>query len=128
MTPTGQTTTTQLTVSSKDYTPHGYQRQAIRLMVKQACAGLLLEPGLGKTSITLAATSILGDKGYIRGVLVIAPLRAVYMVWPAEIAKWADFHGLSIGILHDDDKDEVFAQDHHIYVMNPEGMPWLASK
>ena len=49
----------------KKYTPHDYQKQAIAKMISQACAGLLLDPGLGKTSISLAALSLLKSKKLI---------------------------------------------------------------
>src|SRR4030095_2018396 len=110
---------------SKPYTPFPYQKRAIKFLVSQACGGLFLDPGLGKTSITLAAVKLLGGLGYIKGALVIAPLRAVYLVWPLEIQKWRDFHDLSIGILHDDTKETVLREDHHIYAINPEGTMWI---
>lgn len=95
-------------------------------MLEQPAAGLLLRPGLGKTSVSLAAVSVLGEQKFIRGVLVIAPLRAVYNVWPQEIAKWRDFNHLEAVILHGDDKDNALRTDAHIYLINPEGMFWLA--
>lgn len=122
---TGVATKKRPFLGSKNYLPHDYQKRAIKLLIKQACAGLLLDPGLGKTSITLAAIQILGEKNYIKGVLVIAPLRAVYNVWPVEVKKWTEFRNLSVGLLHGPDKAEVLAQDHHIYVINPEGITWL---
>lgn len=115
-------------VGSLKYAPHAYQKRAIRLMIGQACAGLFLDPGLGKTSISLAAFKLLGSQGYVKGALVIAPLRAVYNVWPNEAQKWEDFRELSVGKLHGHDKDEVLATDHHLYAINPEGVPWLVDK
>jgi SNF2 family DNA or RNA helicase len=112
-------------VGSLKYKPHPYQKRAIKVCVSQACAGLLLDPGLGKTSISLATLLMLGELGYVKGALVIAPLRAVYNVWPKEAEKWEDFRHLSIGLLHGDDKSAVLNEDHHIYAINPEGVPWL---
>lgn len=94
-------------------------------MISQACAGLLLDPGLGKTSISLAALGMLGELNYVKGALVIAPLRAVYNVWPKEVQKWGDFDYMSVGILHGPDKAATLNEDHHIYAINPEGIPWL---
>jgi len=107
------------------YTPHEYQRKAIRLMIKQACAGLLLDPGLGKTSVSLASFMLLREQGFVRGMLVVAPLRAVYNVWPTEVKKWDEFRAMSVGILHGSEKADVLKEEHDIYVINPEGIPWL---
>lgn len=94
-------------------------------MIRQGCAGLFLDPGLGKTSISLASFNILKTKGYVKGMLVIAPLRAVYNVWPNEGRKWIEFMDLSVGILHGDDKLETLHKKYDIYVINPEGIAWL---
>ena len=60
---------------SKPYTPHKYQEKAIVFMLERACAGLFMEPGLGKTSTTLAAFHVLKQQGLVDSMLVIAPLR-----------------------------------------------------
>lgn len=57
--------------------------------------------------------------------LVIAPLKACYRVWPAEVAKWKDFNHLKIVILHGKDKEKSLAEEADIYVINPEGLEWL---
>lgn len=124
----GQLQKKPLFSGSTNYAPHDYQKRAIKLMVSQACAGLFLDPGLGKTSISLAAFMLLGQQGYVKGVLVITPLRAVYNVWPNEIKKWKDFNDLSIGLLHGHSKDLVFGQNHDVYAINPEGVAWLVEK
>lgn len=110
------------------FKPHEYQKRAVKKMLANPCIGLFLHPGLGKTSITLMTTKILGEQGFIKGVLVIAPLRAVYNVWPAEIKKWAEFHHMTVGILHGDDKDKVLGEDYDFYVINPEGVDWLTKR
>jgi len=56
---------------------------------------LFLDPGLGKTSISLAAIKILKYAREIKGVLLVAPLRVTYSVWPGEIEKWVNFNGLT---------------------------------
>lgn len=110
----------------KKYTPHDYQKQAIAKMISQACAGLLLDPGLGKTSISLAALSLLKSKKLIKGALIIAPLRACYNVWPTEVEKWQDFAHMTYTIIHDEDKwDNLWGPQRDLYFMNPEGIQAL---
>jgi len=86
---------------------------------------LLLDPGLGKTSITLAAIAFLKKKGLIQKVLIVAPIRVCQLVWPAERNKWKDFHGLSMVLLHGPDKEELLQIPADIYLVNPEGLDWL---
>lgn len=94
-------------------------------MLRLACAALFLDPGLGKTSITLAAIKILKAKGLLGKVLLVAPLRPCYSVWPAEIQKWCDFHGLRYVILHGAKKEKRLNTVADIYIINPEGLDWL---
>ena len=124
--PVGTTHTSVLSQPSKPrWSPHPYQMRAIKLMLSQGSAGLFLDPGLGKTSTVLAAFKILKEKGYVKKMLIVAPLRPVYKVWPDEIKKWADFEGLTYTILHGNLKTLNIQADVDIYIINPEGLLWL---
>jgi len=57
--------------------------------------------------------------------LVVAPLRVMYSVWPGEIEKWAEFNHLTWTILHGKDKTANLDLDADIFIINPEGMLWL---
>lgn len=108
------------------WTPHEYQMKALQSMVSLPGFGMFAEPGLGKTSTTLGAFSVLKDNGAARGLLVVAPLRPCYKVWPTEIAKWTDFAGLTCTILHGDKKDErLTGPAKDVYIINYEGLKWL---
>lgn len=98
----------------------------MKAMIENPAFALLLDPGLGKTSITLAAFDILKKMGIVKQMLVIAPLRVCYDVWPEEIAKWEDFNHLTHALLHGPKKEERLRSDVDIFVMNPEGVEWLA--
>lgn len=112
----------------KRWAPWGYQKKAIKFLLERGAAALFLDPGMGKTSIVAAALKVLKRDSMMRGVLVIAPLRPAKLVWPAEFEKWADFAGMSVGVLHGDRKMKVLQADHDVYVINPEGLPWLFSR
>lgn len=105
--------------------PHEYQKKAIRFLLKHAAGALFLDPGLGKTSILLACIKLLKQKKIIDKVLLIAPVRVCYNVWPKEINKWTDFNGLKYVILHGPKKDELLQEEADIYIINPEGLDWL---
>ncbi len=105
--------------------PHAYQKKAAKWLVSNGAAALFLDPGLGKTSITLAAFSVLKKQGLAKRALVIAPLRVCHSVWPNEVTKWSDFSGLRVVVLHGPEKERALAADADLYVINPEGLPWL---
>jgi SNF2 family DNA or RNA helicase len=109
----------------EQWQPHQYQLTAVQWLISRGGAGLFLDPGLGKTSVTLAAYKILRDKGIARKALVVAPRRPMYEVWPAEINKWADFEDITYVVLHGSDKEEALEIDADIYIINPEGLAWL---
>lgn len=114
----------------KRWRPHEYQEHALRIALEKTGCGLFLEPGLGKTSVTLAAISVLLKGGHIDGALVIAPLRVVHGVWEQEAAKWLDFGHLRISIVHGTPKQRLAAlmKPADIYVTNPENVQWLVTQ
>lgn len=106
--------------------PHGYQKKAVKFLQSRQAGGLFLEPGLGKTSITLEVISNYIKEGIVNKVLIIAPLRVCYNVWPEEIKRWENFNHLKCCILHGRDKDKLLeSDDYDIYLINPEGLKWL---
>jgi len=110
------------------WNPHNYQMKAVEFLVKNGSGQLWLDPGLGKTSITLQTLKILRSAKAINKVLILAPLRPTYAVWPEEIKKWENFHDLTISVLHGSHKDSRFSDTSFIHVMNFEGLQWLAKK
>lgn len=117
--------TKPLKPSKLDWKPQGYQRKALKFMLQNSCAALFLDPGLGKTSISLAAHKVLLQEKLLHCGLIIAPLRVCYSVWPKELAKWSNFEGMTLAILHGKDKEKLLAKPADLYVINPEGLPWL---
>lgn len=111
--------------TGQPYTPHAYQKKAIKFLLEHPAAALFLDPGLGKTSITLAAQLFLKRKQHARGLLVVAPLRPAKTVWPKEVRKWKDFQGLDLVLLHGPDKEKLALEKHDVYVINYEGLKWL---
>ena len=85
----------------------------------------MLDPGLGKTSILLAIFSVLKSMGYVDRMLVIAPIKPIYLTWPNEIEKWKEFNHLTYHIIHGKTRNFWEYEDADIYLVNPEGMKWL---
>jgi len=107
------------------YAPRDYQKGAIEFGVERGAAGLFLAPGLGKTSIMYAVYLLLKRRRLVNKMLVIAPLRPAYQVWPAEAQKWDQFSHLKVAVLHGPKKEEALRSDADVYVINPEGLPWF---
>ena len=106
--------------------PRAIQKRGMRFLLEHhPGAGLLFDPGLGKTSCTLGAIKVLKKKGLRPKALVIAPIRVMAGVWPDEIAKWLDFQDLSYVVLHGPKKEQLLQQDVDLYLINPEGLDWL---
>lgn len=116
---------------SETWKPWPYQKTAMAWLVGRGAAGLFLDPGLGKTSITLGAIKTLHDVGEVppkKSWLVIAPLRPAHLVWPPEALKWRQFEGMRIVVLHGPRKDQLLKEPADIQVVNPAGLEWLFSK
>lgn len=109
----------------QDWNPEPYMKRAMKFLLEHACAGLFLDPGLRKTSTTLGAFKVLRKKGVATRMLVVAPLRVCYSVWPKEVRKWKDFNGMRVEILHGPGKEDALNREADIYVINPEGLEWL---
>ena len=111
-----------------NFAPHPYQVKAISMMCQQAGSAMLLDPGMGKTSIALAAVCVLQAHKAIEAVLVIAPIRPMYLTWPNEIKKWEQFRHLRVSIIHGTEAQRFAAMNKpaDVYLINPENVAWLA--
>lgn len=110
------------------YSPHSYQTYATEYIKNHPIAAVLLDMGLGKTSITLTALNdLLFDSFEIHKVLVIAPLRVAKNTWPAEIEKWEHLNGLIYSIVVGTVKERLAAlkKQADIYIINRENVQWL---
>jgi SNF2 family DNA or RNA helicase len=110
---------------AKRYQPRPYQVESIQHVIDNPFAGLFLPPGLGKTSSTLSAMTQLMAKGEIDRIFIVAPIRVMYLVWPAEIKKWSQFQHLEHTIIHGPDKKRALKSDAEVMLINPEGLAFL---
>ncbi|WP_294143852.1 DEAD/DEAH box helicase [uncultured Clostridium sp.] len=111
------------------YEPHDYQKYAIRYIEKHPIAAVLLDMGLGKTSITLTAINdLLFDSFEVHRILVIAPLRVARNTWSDEMKKWGHLNSLLYSVVVGTAKERMAALDKEadIYIINRENVQWLA--
>lgn len=110
------------------YKPHDYQKFAIAFIETHPEAAVLLECGLGKTSITLTALyDLLFDHFAIHKVLIIAPIRVCRNSWAAEIGKWDHLKGLTYSLVLGTKEQRLAAlrQKADLYIINRENVQWL---
>ena len=110
------------------YKPHEYQKYAIRFIKKNPIAAILLDMGMGKTSIVLSALNeLMYDSFEVSKVLIIAPLRVARNTWSDEIKKWDHLNGIrySIAVGTAAERLSALKTDADIYIINRENVPWL---
>ena len=110
------------------YRPHDYQEYAVSYILSHPVCALLLDCGLGKTSITLTAIErLMHDNFEIGKVLVVAPLRVAAIGWPSELEKWDHLSSLRMSVAVGTEKErlEALRRDADIYVINRENVKWL---
>ena len=81
-----------------------------------------LDPGMGKTAMSLELINSLRDFAEAKRVLIVAPLRVTELVWPKEVAKWD--YDFTVSRLHGDKKGEALRRGD-VHLINPEGLTWL---
>lgn len=119
---------TRLVRDHEPWNPRAYQERGVEHLIYNNAAALFLDPGLGKTSIVLEAFRRLKADGLADRMLVIAPLRVCQLVWRQEGRKWTQFRDLTFSLLHGRKKEENLKVRADIYLINPEGVPWLAKQ
>ena len=110
------------------YEPHNYQIYATEYIQSHPIAAVLLDMGLGKTSITLSAiNNLLFDSFDVHKVLVIAPLRVARNTWSAEIEKWEHLSDLIYSVAVGSEKERMSAltSKADVYIINRENVQWM---
>ena len=113
------------------YSPHDYQRYAAEFIITHPVSALLLDMGLGKTSITLTAiNNLLFDSFEVHKVLVVAPLRVARDTWSAEIEKWEHLKNLRYSVVVGTAQERISALSTpaDIYIINRENIQWLVEE
>ena len=113
------------------YSPHDYQRYAAEFIIAHPISALLLDMGLGKTSITLTAINdLLFDSFEVHKVLVVAPLRVARDIWSAEIEKWEHLKNLRYSVVVGTAQERISALHvpADIYIINRENIQWLVEE
>ena len=107
---------------------HNYQIYSIEFLIENKYCGLLMEPGLGKTIITLTAIDeLMHNRFEVQRVLVVAPLRVARDTWSNECGKWNHLRHLKLSMVLGSENERVKAINRtaDIYIINRENLKWL---
>lgn len=111
------------------WAPRAYQTVAVKWLVKHPVGALLLDPGLGKSSVALRTYQLLRNAKAVRKMLVVAPLRPCHHVWGpgegTELRHWSNFDDISAVVIHGPKKEELLEQDVDVYIVTFAGLRWL---
>lgn len=109
------------------YKPHNYQQFAIQHILDNNKAGIFMEMGLGKTSVTLTAVEWLLGILEIDKPLIVAPKRVASHVWSSEIKKWTHLSHLKISVIEGTEKQRINALNTKadIYSVSRDNCGWL---
>ena len=113
------------------YNPHDYQKYAAGYIESHPIAAVLLDMGLGKTSITLTAVNdLMFDSFEVHKILILAPLRVARNTWGAEIEKWDHLRDLKYSVAVGTAAERIAAlkAEADIYIINRENVQWLISE
>ena len=110
------------------FIPHPYQQYAISRVISDPAVALFLEPGLGKTVITLTAVKELqAYRWEVFRPLVVAPKKVAEATWVTEAAKWDHLQDMTVVPILGNTKRRIEAlySPGNIWVINRENLPWL---
>ena len=107
---------------------HDYQKKAVNFQCTRPQSMLWLDMGLGKTIITLTSLTHLLTTGFLRGVIVVAPIRVIRLVWRQEAAKWEHTRHLRFSMVAGtrDQRTRALMRPADVYMTNYENLKWLA--
>ena len=107
---------------------HGYQKRAVVHQCTHPASMLWLDVGIGKTAITLMSIKHLITTGFLKAVIVVAPIRVCRLVWRQESARWVDTKDLTFSMVMGtkDQRVRALLRPANIFVINYENLGWLS--
>lgn len=107
---------------------HEYQKKAVNFQCTHPNSMLWLDMGLGKTVITLTSLAHLINTKFLRGVIIVAPIRVIRLVWRQEAAKWEHTKHLKFSMVTGtkDQRTRALLRPADVYLINYENLRWLA--
>lgn len=92
---------------------------------KPSGSGVLLDPGMGKSSVFIWLCETLRDMGVFTGGLLVAPKKVCETTWISEPDKWGSDLKMSFVTGTPAARMKALATPADLHVINPEGIMWL---
>jgi len=107
---------------------HSYQQKAVNFQCSNPNTMLWMDMGLGKTIVTLTTIAHLVRTQFLKGVLIVAPIRVIRLVWRQEAAKWEHTKHLTFSMVMGtkDQRTRALLRPADIYMTNYENLKWLS--
>lgn len=107
---------------------HDYQKKAVNFQCTHPNSMLWLDMGLGKTVITLTTLAHLIRTQFLKGVIIVAPIRVIRLVWRQEAVKWEHTKHLRFSMITGtkDQRTRALLRPADVYMINYENLGWLS--
>ncbi len=107
---------------------HDYQKRAVNHQCTRPHSMLWLDMGLGKTIVTLTSIAHLINTGFLRAVVIVAPIRVIRLVWRQEALKWEHTKHLRFSMMTGtrDQRTRALLRPADIWLINYENLGWMA--
>ena len=107
---------------------HDYQKKAVNFQCTHPNSMLWLDMGLGKTVITLTSIAHLVKTQFLKGVLIVAPIRVIRLVWRQEAVKWEHTKHLNFSVVmgNKDQRTRALLRPADVYLINYENLRWMS--
>lgn len=107
---------------------HGYQQKAVNFQCTRPHSMLWLDMGLGKTVITLTSLAHLIRTQFLKGVIIVAPIRVIRLVWRQEALKWEHTKHLKFSMITGtkDQRTRALLRPADVFLINYENLGWLS--
>lgn len=79
------------------------------------------------TVITLTSVAHLISTGFLRSVIIVAPIRVIRLVWRQEAQKWSHTKGLTFSMVTGtkDQRTRALMRPANVYLINYDNLRWL---
>jgi SNF2 family DNA or RNA helicase len=107
---------------------YDYQKRAVNFQCERPHSMIWMDMGLGKTVVTLTSIVHLLNSGFLRGVLIVAPLKVVRLVWRQQAKEWGHTGHLQFSMIvgSPDQRCRALMRPADIYMINYENIKWLS--
>jgi SNF2 family DNA or RNA helicase len=107
---------------------HDYQKKMVNFQCVRPNSMIWADMGLGKTIVTLTTIAHLIRTQFLKGVIIVAPIRVIRLVWRQEASKWEHTKHLKFSMVtgSKDQRTRALLRPADVYLINYENLGWMA--